>query len=187
MYKFSFLFLTIICISFFSFSANIYANTINVFLNPSSDTIISDGTDIDIVVDSKGEEFFGMSIRLSHSDSIKYTGFKKGDIVGCDITESHSTLNEHIFFCFIFNDPYVGDDGIFGTLTFQALSKGTAEINIETIDAKPLNATFSGGDYTVLPDFSFFNGLNIVLGFVFLLSLVILILFIQKNRKEKNT
>jgi hypothetical protein len=107
-----------------------------VYLDPSSGEITSDGTSINVVVDTGGVEIDGLEISIEYEGDISFVDFTSGDIVGCEVDgiERETEAYDDIFlYCFIIDGKYSGDSGIFTTLNFKATDNGTAQIKISSI------------------------------------------------------
>lgn len=135
MYKKYFLtFLTFVVISFFA-SGSVFASG-RIYLDPSSGEITSDGTSINVVVDTGGVEIHGLEISVEYEGDISFVDFTSGNITGCeaDGIERQTEAYDDIFlYCFITDGTYSGDSGIFTTLNFKATDNGTAEIKIVSV------------------------------------------------------
>lgn len=132
--KWLFILSTFATICFFSNNSAFASGS--VYLDPSSGEITSDGTSINVIVDTGGVEIDGLEISVEYEGDISFVDFTSGDIIGCEVDgiERETEAYDDIFlYCFIMDGKYSGDSGVFATLNFKATDNGTAQIKISSI------------------------------------------------------
>lgn len=131
-----------------------------ITLEPSSGTISGDGLEIDLIIDTQGEEVGGIDVTLEYFGDIEYVGFEQGEISNCEvIPASPSDLESSLegsnlvgLYCFIgASDPaYRGDGDVFAKVLFESTGEGTGQVDITSVDFSVrddrLEVFFSGGE-----------------------------------------
>ncbi len=198
--KNKFCFTIILSLLFLTFSANSIFAAASVGLSPATGVISSNGTSIEIVVDSQGEEVNGIELTLEYEGDISFTGFNSGNIPGCQVDGlERESFGDVFIYCFIMEDPYTGTSGVFATLDFVATAQGTGTVTITSAIGSEELTIGAPGSYTttmaatatpeteeaaVLPQASFSST---VVFFVGLLSLLIPVFWFMKPNPTPST
>ena len=118
-------------------------------LNPTTGSIPASGLGIDIVVDSGGEEIDGVELTVEYEGDVSFEGFESGDIPGCSVDGLERDSYDDIFlYCFIVEDSYTGDSGVFATLNFNATGEGNATVTITSAVGIQTFTIGGAGNYT---------------------------------------
>ncbi|KUK77713.1 MAG: hypothetical protein XD93_0138 [candidate division WS6 bacterium 34_10] len=163
-------------------TSNVSANYSELTLAPSSGTITSSDTPIDILVDSGSDEFVGVDINILFSGSIEYV--RADGVDRCSsflVTEGTGTINiECLSIGHEVGETY---NGTVATLYFRATDSGTAVLSVTSTDpvidsGLPVDSTYNlsmysesvigtGGD---LPETGLLesSGVNLIIGLLFL-------------------
>ena len=105
-------------------------------LRPSSGVITEEGLDIDLVINTHGEEVGGMELTLEYSSSLEYVSTRAGDVPNCtvirDIEQSGNRVN---LSCFIppESSTYRGSGDTFATVRFRRIGDGQARIEAKDV------------------------------------------------------
>jgi len=122
----------------------------SVTLNPSSGTITSEGTAVNIVINTGGATIEGAEMTVKYSGDVELVSVVSGNINGCTVDSvDMGAEGERFLYCLIppGTDGYSGDSGIFATLNLRALKDGVATVTILSVDG--FEATIgSPGNYT---------------------------------------
>lgn len=131
---------------------------IAIDLNPSGGTISSGGTDIDLVLDTLGEEIGGVDVTVEYFGDLEYIGFNQGEIDNCDVVETAPTAYTNPdavgvigLYCFIEAalPAYSGQGETFATITFKAAGESGGDIDVTEVEFslrdERMAETFSGG------------------------------------------
>lgn len=125
---------------------NLYAITYNsLSLSPSTGTIGTENTAIEINVNSGSDNFVGYDIRLTLTGPMDYISSSEASV--CDSFEVIEGSNTLDITCLSFlSDTFVGTTS---TFYFRATGDGTGSIDISNLDSSTIVGTLSGGTYTL--------------------------------------
>ncbi len=159
--------LVVVLTSYFVFSGTfddrgVAVSEIGIELRPDSGTITEEGLDIDLVINTHGEEISGLEVTLEYSDSLEYVSTTDGDIPNCSRVSDveHSDGNRVNLSCFIppESTTYRGSGDTFATVKFRGTDGGQARIEAKDVffavrDSR-LEVEFEGGvgEYVVESD-----------------------------------
>jgi hypothetical protein len=125
-------------------------------LSPSSGVIPKEGLDINLIVDTHGEEVDGINITIEYSGDVQYQKYSSGQIPGCSVKETKQegkNINLHCDFDEE-ADPYKGSGDVFATINFTPVQDGQATVKITKVEfserekEEKLNFLGGTGQYT---------------------------------------
>jgi len=137
---------TALLITFISFT-NAYAAITydSISLSPSTGTIGTDSTAIQLMVDSGTDDFVGYDLTISFSGPIDYISATPGDV--CDSIDIIENVDSIRIGCVsLLGDNYNGSTF---TLYFKATDNGSSTFSIINVDSSVTINSLTGGTYTL--------------------------------------
>ena len=130
---------------------------VGIELNPSRGIISDEGLDIDLIIDTHGEEISGVEVTLEYTESIHYDSFIDGDIPNCKVEDVVQGDNRVNLFCFIppESSAYQGSGDVFATASFRSTGSESAKIEVVEVyfavrdSRREVEVLGSRGDYQV--------------------------------------
>jgi hypothetical protein len=117
----------------------------SISLSPSSGTIGTESTAIQLMVDSGTDDFAGYDLTLSFTGTIDYISATPGDV--CDSIDIIENVDSIRISCLSFlGDTYNGSTF---TLYFKATDNGSSTFSIINVDSSVTITSLTGGTYTL--------------------------------------
>jgi hypothetical protein len=124
-------------------SAQAATPTATLHLTPGATTVLKDGTiTVALTVDTGGQAVVGAKVSITYSDNLTYTGASYDNSIFTAETDN-GTGKPFVIGRLRFDSGYTGSNGHIATLSFKALSAGSATVTIEEDNSQVV--TFSDG------------------------------------------